>query len=116
MGTDKHPTTVGTLLKELRAGAELSLYELSRRTGYNRSTLMRFEDGTRVPSLETLNVLAHALHVEPEKLYDAAWQDSEKPLPSPRVYLRSKYHLSDQQIADLEATIERIAAEANDDS
>ncbi len=109
------PTTLGTVLRQLRIQAGLSMYQLAQRAGLNRSTLMRIEDGTFAqPSVETLNALAHALEIEPEELYDAIWQDSGQPLPSPAIYFRSKYQLSDRQIAELESTLKRIAAEADD--
>jgi transcriptional regulator with XRE-family HTH domain len=115
MGKGDDPTTLGTLLTQLRTRAGLSMYQLAQRAGLNRSTLMRIEDGTYAqPSVETLNTLARALQVEPEELYDAVWQDSGEPLPSPAIYFRSKYQLSDRQIAELESTLKRLAAEADD--
>lgn len=115
MTTGEHPTKLGTLITQLRTAAGLSMYHLAQRTGLNRSTLMRIEDGTyQQPTVETLNKLAQALDAEPEDLYDAVWKDSEEPLPSLGVYFRSKYHLSEQQIAELQSTVERITDEGKD--
>jgi transcriptional regulator with XRE-family HTH domain len=115
MGAEDRSTILGNRLTRLRQRTGLSMYQLAQRTGLNRSTLMRIEDGTYAqPSVETLNALARELNVEPEELYDAVWQDSDEPLPSPSVYLRNKYDLSDQQVAELESTIKRIAGEADD--
>lgn len=114
--TDGHKSSrLGALLRQHREKAGLSLYELARRSGVSRGKLLHIERGdVRQPTPATLNKLAAALGIEPEDFYDAMWQDSTKPLPSPAIYLRSKYHLSEDQIAQLQATIERAAAEADD--
>ncbi len=39
---------------------------------------------------------------------DALWAHTAEPLPSPATYFRRKYALSDEQIAELEAAVERI--------
>src|SRR5689334_16083998 len=105
----------GGLLKRLRQEAGLSLYELGQRSGVNRAKLLRMECGEiRQPTMATISKVAAALRVEPEDFYDAMWQDSDGPLPSPAVYLRSKYHLSGEQVAKLAEQIERLAAD--DDS
>lgn len=123
MDHEPTPIQLSALLKQLREAAELSLYELAKRIGINRSTLLRIEGGaTTQPDNRSLNMLARVLGVDPELLYDAAWwQDTTTPLPSPRVYFRSKYHLSAEQIRDIELSIKRIAeqsatAENNDET
>lgn len=112
MDPKDQPSAIGQLLKQLREDAGLSLYELERRSGVNRAKLQRIESGEiRHPTMPTLTKLAAAHDIEPEDLYDAVWQDSSEPLPSPAVYFRSKYHLSDEQIAELESTVDRVIAE-----
>ncbi len=103
-------TALTRLLFELRTAQELSLFELANRTGINRSTLMRIQNGTSIrPDTQTIRALAKALGVEPEDFWDAIWQDRSKQpaskaevLPSPSVYLRSKYRLSQQQAKQAE--------------
>ncbi len=108
MGTEQTPTTLAELLTRLRLNLGISMYELAKRTGINRSTLMRIEDGTTTnPDTGTLNTLARGLGVEPEQFYDAVWQDADQPLPSPALYFRSKYQFTDEQIAELEASVQR---------
>lgn len=103
------PTALGRLVRQLREQAGLNMIELARRSGINRSTLMRLEVGQhKQPGLGTLNRLAKALAVEPERLYDTVWQQEELPLPSARVYFRSKYHLDSEQIAKMEASLKRV--------
>ncbi|HSH59421.1 MAG TPA: helix-turn-helix transcriptional regulator [Acidimicrobiales bacterium] len=105
------------LLRRLRLEAGLSQYELAKRTGINRSTLLRIEAGTTTnPDAETLNRLARAFAVEPEVFYDAVWQDAAEPLPSPALYFRSKYRLSDAQIAELEASLKRVTEQGDSES
>jgi len=109
MGAEQTPTTLAELVTRLRLNLGLSMYELAKRTGINRSTLMRIEDGvTTGPDTGTLNALARGLDVEPELFYDAVWQDASQPLPSPALYFRSKYRLTDEQIAELEASVKRV--------
>ena len=97
------------LLNRLRLEMGISMYELAKRTGINRSILMRIEDGTTTrPFTGTLNALARGLGVEPELFYDAVWQDADTPLPSPALYFRSKYQLTDDQIAELEASLKQV--------
>ena len=112
MGADQTPTTLAELLNRLRLELGISMYELAKRTGINRSTLMRIEDGTTTsPDTATLNTLARGLSVDPELFYDAVWQDTDQPLPSPALYFRSKYQFTDEQIADIEASVQRAAEE-----
>lgn len=109
---DEPKTALGQLLKRSRGEQGLSLYELAVRSGINRSTLLRIEDGaTTQPDVETLNVLARALELDPEEFYDARWQDTEQPLPSTATYFRRKYALSDDQLAELQSAVERITRE-----
>ncbi len=109
MSSDELPTTLAELLNRLRNETGIAMYELAKRTGINRSTLMRIEDGTTTsPDARTLNALARGLGVEPELFYDAVWQDADTPLPSPALYFRSKYRLSEAQLAELEASVKRI--------
>lgn len=99
-------------IEELRAGAGISLYELANRSGINRSQLTRLLQGeTRQPTPETMNKLAAALNVDPEEFYDLA--SATGTLPSLPTYFRSKYGLSDKQIASLEKTVGRMAEGSN---
>jgi len=102
-------TTLGNLLARLREDQGLSLFELARRTGIHRSTLLRIESGASAkPDIETLNALARALETDPEEFYDAIWQDTAEPLPSPAIYLRSKYKLSERQAKQAEQILEQF--------
>jgi transcriptional regulator with XRE-family HTH domain len=73
---------VGPRLRELRAGRETTLAELSAATGISVSTLSRLESGSRRPTLELLLPLARAHGVTLDELVDAP------PTGDPRVHLR----------------------------
>ena len=63
----RKPPSLAELLTRLRLEAGLSLYELSHRSGINRSNLHRMEKGVITdPSRETLNRIAGALGTDPE--------------------------------------------------
>jgi transcriptional regulator with XRE-family HTH domain len=95
------------LLPRLRKENGLSLYELSQRSGINRSNLHRMENGVITdPSRETLNRIARALGVEPELLYDSVTAADPDALPSLPTYFRTKYHLTDDEIAEVERIVE----------
>lgn len=114
MADEAPQTPIGRLLLRLRTEQGLSLYELANRTGINRSTLMRIEDGsTSQPTGQALNRLADALGVDVEDFYDAVWIDAEEPLPSPAVYFRNKYDLDDAQVAELQKAVQRITQRDN---
>jgi transcriptional regulator with XRE-family HTH domain len=103
----KSPLTLTELLPRLRKQAELSLYELSQRSGINRSNLHRMESGVITdPSRETLNRIARALDVEPELLYDSITAADPDALPSLPTYFRTKYRLTDDEIAEVERIVE----------
>lgn len=103
---------LGDALRNLREAAGLNLYQLHKRTGIARSHLYRLEAGEIAePRPEMLNQLASEFGVEPEELYELAWQTTGTGpgLPSLPTYFRAKYHLDDDQIAALERTLKRVA-------
>lgn len=105
-------TELGPVLRRLRDEAGLSLYELEKRSGISRSTLLRMENGQLPrPTTNHLNKVARGLGVEPEVLYDAIWESTKTPLPSSAVYFRSKYRLSAEQIAELEDRLQAMTEE-----
>jgi transcriptional regulator with XRE-family HTH domain len=62
---------VGPRLKRIRTQREITLTDLSQRTGISKSTLSRLENGQRRPSLELLLPLAHAYRVPLDDLVGA---------------------------------------------
>ncbi|MEO3825905.1 XRE family transcriptional regulator [Actinomadura sp. B10D3] len=74
---ESHPAVDATLsqiggrLRRLRERKDVSLAELSRRTGISKSTLSRLETGHRKPSLELLLPVAAALAVPLDEIVAA---------------------------------------------
>jgi transcriptional regulator with XRE-family HTH domain len=62
---------VGSRLRAIRAQREITLVELSERTGISKSTLSRLENGQRRPTLELLLLLGHAYRVPLDDLVGA---------------------------------------------
>lgn len=58
------PADVGKIIGEARAESGLSLRELAKLTGLSPSAISRYEDGSRQPTVDTLNVLLKALNKE----------------------------------------------------
>jgi transcriptional regulator with XRE-family HTH domain len=62
---------VGTRLRQIRGQRDITLVELSERTGISKSTLSRLENGQRRPTLELLLPLAQAYRVPLDDLVGA---------------------------------------------
>jgi len=67
---------IGQRLYELRAAKDLSQGDIEKRTGLLRCYISRVENGHTVPSLETLEKMAHGLEV---KLYELFFEGEGKP-------------------------------------
>ena len=68
---DQALSAVGPRLRTLRRQREITLADLSARTGVSVSTLSRLESGDRKPTLELLLPLARAYGVTLDELVDA---------------------------------------------
>ncbi len=107
----------GEGLRAIRKRAGLSVTAVAEQTGISRSNVHRLEAGEIAePTMESLNALAKVLGVEPEELYDLAWQTTGTGpgLPSVPTYFRAKYDLDDEQIKALEQTLKRVAKDKTD--
>ncbi|WP_406637789.1 XRE family transcriptional regulator [Amycolatopsis sp. WGS_07] len=82
MNDERALDAVGPRLRELRRKREMTLAELSARTGIATSTLSRLESGNRRPTLEQLLPLARAHGVTLDELVDAPQTGD------PRIHLR----------------------------
>ena len=101
--------TLAVLLREAREARGLSMGQLAEASGVDKGLISRMESGeTQNPKPSSLNNLAAALDVAPEKLHEAAGYFDEA-LPSPAVYFRSKYgELPEHAVEDLERYVERL--------
>ena len=71
MANDDVLAAVGSRLRALRLHRDITLTDLSERTGISTSTLSRLENGQRRPSLELLLPLAQAYRVPLDELVGA---------------------------------------------
>jgi transcriptional regulator with XRE-family HTH domain len=70
-------TTHTTALRKLRQEAELSLAEVSRRTGINKSQLSRLESGQTIPTVERLRQLGEVYGVASWKILQLMEREEE---------------------------------------
>jgi transcriptional regulator with XRE-family HTH domain len=105
---DRYRSALGYRIRELRQGEGFSVRGLASRAGVDASWLARVErDEYRSPDPRLLWQVAQTLGVEVDELYAAAgFSDG---LPNFGPYLRSKYQLSDEAIAQLEAHFQLLA-------
>ena len=101
MATSKRTNqrTLGTVLKAKRQERGLSLRGLAEALEVAPSSVLRFESDERRPSPELLKRIAKLLHADPEELLALA----NHQLPTLAPYLRAKYDLDPEAIAELEA-------------
>ena len=105
---------LGKALKQMREDAGISMSQLHKDTGIARSHLYRLEDGEITePQPEILNQLANAFGVEPEDLYELAWETTGTGpgLPSLPTYFRAKYDLNELQVAAVEAALAKVISD-----
>lgn len=103
---------LGTLLKRHRETQGLSLEAVASEAGMPRSTLLRLERGEfAVPDPDKLQRLAEALGIEPEELF--ARYPAPDGLPDPAPYLRAKFGMSKEAIAEAEALFEKHAGKSS---
>lgn len=96
---------LGDHLRRLREAKDQSIRGLAAAAKVDATALSRIERGLVVsPDPRTLYRLARALDVEVANLYEEAGYD----LPGFAPYLRAKYDLPDEAVAQLEAHFELI--------
>lgn len=90
--------TLAGVLKQKREALGLSVRGLADELDVAPSSILRFEDGTRRPSPELIRRIARALKTNGDELLALA----NHKLPTFAPYLRAKYDLSLEAIAELE--------------
>jgi transcriptional regulator with XRE-family HTH domain len=108
----KHPQFAAYVTKR-RQDLGLSMYRVSKLTGFSPALVKWWEDGQGLPKLSSLEPLAQALDVSYEELVMAAGYASSG-LPEPEPYLRALYpRISTRNLAEAKRMFARIdAAEA----
>lgn len=98
----------GEALHGRRLHQGLSLNALAARSGLDKSVISRLESGAIAhPSISVLRRLAPALQLTETELFGLLGASSRDRLPSLQPYLRAKYDLPDQAIADITAYLAR---------
>lgn len=96
----KNTSKLGKAIKRHRKAAGLSLYALGQEIGMPHSTILRLERGEfGMPDPEKLARIAEALGIEAEELYALGPYPD---LPEMAPYLRAKYGMSDEAVAEAE--------------
>src|SRR3954454_2723293 len=97
-----HESPLGTLLRNRRQEARLSLSRLADLTGLHKSYLARIELGqVRQPSAENLQRIAAALELPESTVFGLLDERTRDQLPPLQLYLRAKYDLPDDVITEM---------------
>jgi transcriptional regulator with XRE-family HTH domain len=97
--------TFGSMLRALRQERGLSLRALARAAEVDVAWLQRIETSERRPSRDLIDRLAKVLGADAEQWQALATEN----LPRYGPYLRAKYDLPDEAVAELEAHFENVA-------
>lgn len=100
---------LATTIRDAREEAGLSIRRLAERVGIHHAGLARIEQGEQRPTLKTVQTIASALELDEADLAALAGYRLPSGLPSLPVYLRTKYRLSNETAAQLEADVQRLA-------
>ncbi len=114
--TPEQARRLGAFLRSARETAGLSLSELVEKSGVQKSTLGRFEQGVFLsPKPDKLKAIAQALDLPVADVLLMADYSDPADLPSIPVYMRARYsgELSAKDLRDIEALVnERRASGA----
>ncbi len=61
---------IGKELKELRLKHNLSLDELAKKLGINKSTMLKYENGTLDITIEKLDIILDYYNIQKDTFYD----------------------------------------------
>jgi transcriptional regulator with XRE-family HTH domain len=107
---------LGEYVRSRRHAKFLSLAQAERRSGVDATYWSKLELGEyKSPNPRYLVAIAHALDLPVEELYGLAGYYLPGQLPSFAPYLRSRYHLSDPEVDELNRLFDRISAESQAD-
>jgi transcriptional regulator with XRE-family HTH domain len=103
------PMTLGSSLRQARERLGLSLRDLETITGVSRPMLHRLEhDQVDQPNPTVLQQLADTLELNGDDLFALAGYRPSTQLPSLAPYLRAKYQLPPDALAEAQAALQRI--------
>jgi transcriptional regulator with XRE-family HTH domain len=103
MAKDIKNRSLGVYIRDRRVSRNLSIYDAADISGLHPSYWSKLETGQyEAPSPKHLQVIARTLDVDIEDMYSLAGYDIPERLPTFKPYLRAKYDLPPEAIADLE--------------
>ncbi|MYW94952.1 helix-turn-helix transcriptional regulator [Amycolatopsis rubida] len=102
---------IGAHIKVKRTAAGLNLPQLAERSGVAVSTISRIESGAKLPTLPTLLSLDRVLDLELAQLLADLGARSRRNLPEFEEYLRQKYGMPEEAIADIAAYFHKEATD-----
>jgi transcriptional regulator with XRE-family HTH domain len=109
MSTGNKNQTLGEYIRDRRLSRGWSLNHAAEASKLHFSYWSKLENGVYdAPAPKHLQVIARALQVDFEDLYALAGYELPQRLPSFRPYLRAKYALPPEAIADLERYFELL--------
>lgn len=112
---NKSERTFGSIIKEARADAGLSMREAAEDARISKSLLRFWElDQVEAPDLGKVLRLAATLSIEPLELCEAAGYDISGALPTVQPYFRSKYpNLPEAALRQITAITEKYGIDPN---
>lgn len=104
----QHESLLGSRVRQRRLELSLSLNQLAEATRLHKSFLSRVESGAvRQPAADSLERIARALQLPQTELFGLLDERARDLLPPLQPYLRAKYQLPDEAIADITAYLSR---------
>lgn len=100
---------LGKRIAELRNKIGLSQYELADRLGFSRGKLANYEQGTREPDYETLQIIANYFDVSTDYLITGK---EHMKSPNSNLFFFDKDDLTEQDIDEIKKHIEFVKWQA----
>lgn len=106
--------TLGEVLRAARHATELSVRQVARAAGIHHSYLTKLEnDQIDSPSASYLQRLADVLELDASELLGFIGVEPASTLPSPRIYFRRKFGMTDAEAASLSRLIAQYTKPPN---
>jgi transcriptional regulator with XRE-family HTH domain len=114
--TEVQARELGRLFKRARRTRRLSLRAVDELTGAaSYGWLSRLENGQMIaPAPSKLTEVAEVLGIAPERIDRITRGRISRDLPSIRTYFRAKYHLTPQEITQIEEVFDQIRRNRRD--
>lgn len=111
--TEAQARRVGRLISRARQAKGLSMRRLAGLSDTKLTWLINLESGRyATPDPARLSRLAEVLDIAPDRLDRLTRGHVSANLPGVRTYLRTKYDLNPDQIAEVEAIVQRLQRQA----